>query len=159
MGRREKPKTVVELNRHLCGAICLCQLTVVLSSVSLIYLSVAVYMPSHRAFHSGFDPQPVMCQTVHTSNVNNCNWASCGEWCLTKTTGFCPQMHVTVRQNATDLLLNNCTSLNNVSCPPVGAQLLRPRLLSPVPLVNPEFWFRLIRPITEKKDQLPQLRL
>ncbi|KAJ1531942.1 hypothetical protein ONE63_000582 [Megalurothrips usitatus] len=118
MGRREKPRTLMEQNRHLCGSICLCQLTVVLSCVSLIYLSVAIYMPSHRAFHSGFDPRPVMCQTVRTSDVNNCNWASCGEWCLTKTTGFCPQMHVTVRQNGTDLVLNNCTGLSNVSCPP-----------------------------------------
>ncbi|XP_034253156.1 uncharacterized protein LOC117652392 [Thrips palmi] len=118
MGRREKPRTLMEQNRHLCGSICLCQLTVVLSCVSLIYLSVAIYMPSHRAFHSGFDPLPVMCQTHRTSDVNNCNWASCGEWCLTKTTGFCPQMHVTVRQNGTDIVLNNCTSLSSVSCPP-----------------------------------------
>lgn len=121
MGRRrkDKPRLIPEQDRRICGSICLCQLTIVLSCVSLVYLTVAVYMPSHRAFHAGFETEPVMCQAVNTTLVNNCDWASCGEWCLTKTSGFCPQIHVTTRQNGTDITLEGCTRLQTVGCPPV----------------------------------------
>lgn len=122
MGRRrkEKPRLIPEQDRRICGSICLCQLTLVLSCVSMVYLAVAVYMPSHEAFHAGIDPTPVMCQTIRTTMVNNCEWASCGEWCLTKTSGFCPQIHVTTRRNGTDIILNNCSRSSTVSCPQVN---------------------------------------
>lgn len=48
-----------------------------------------------------------------------CNWASCGEWCLTKTSGFCPQIHATSRRNGTDIHLENCTRIQTTSCPQV----------------------------------------
>uniref|UniRef100_A0A1B6M1N3 Uncharacterized protein n=1 Tax=Graphocephala atropunctata TaxID=36148 RepID=A0A1B6M1N3_9HEMI len=126
MGRRrqDKPRLIPEQDRRICGSICLCQLTIVLSCVSLVYLTVAVYMPSHKAFNSGIEPRPVMCQAVNTSLVNNCDWASCGEWCLTKTSGFCPQIHVTTRQNGTDITVENCTRLTTVACPPVNPGVL-----------------------------------
>lgn len=73
-----------------------------------------------RAFHAGIDPDPVMCQTVNTTLTNNCGWASCGEWCLTRTTGFCPQIHATVRRNGTDIIFENCTKFNSISCPQVS---------------------------------------
>ncbi|XP_075227602.1 tipE homolog 4 phospholipid transfer protein [Lycorma delicatula] len=127
MGRRrkDKPRLIPEQDRRICGSICLCQLTLVLSCVSMVYLAVAVYMPSHEAFHAGIDPTPVMCQAIKTTMVNNCDWASCGEWCLTKTSGFCPQIHVTARRNGTDIVLDNCTRLSTVSCPQVNTAALK----------------------------------
>ncbi|KAJ8678642.1 hypothetical protein QAD02_014429 [Eretmocerus hayati] len=120
MGRKMKKRSIAEQDRKLCGSICVCQFTIVISCVALVYLSVAIYMPSHRAFHAGIEPNPVICQTVNTTLVNFCAWASCGEWCLTKTTGFCPQIHATVRRNGTDLVFENCTKTASVSCPSVN---------------------------------------
>lgn len=72
-----------------------------------------------RVFNAGIDPDPVMCQTINTTLANNCGWASCGEWCLTRTTGFCPQIHATVRRNGTDIVFENCTNFSSISCPQV----------------------------------------
>ncbi|KAG8039004.1 hypothetical protein G9C98_003311 [Cotesia typhae] len=125
MGRKFKSRSIPEQDRRICGGICFCQFTIVISCVSLVYLTVAIYMPSHRAFNAGIDPEPVMCQTVNATLVNYCAWASCGEWCLTKTTGFCPQIHATVRRNGTDLVLENCTKFATVSCPQVNLLKLK----------------------------------
>lgn len=133
--RKDKPRLIPEQDKRICRAICLCQLTMVLSCVSIVYLSVAIYSPSlkwvfllhkgystnkyyphFRAFKSGFELDPVMCQTVDRQMPNNCPWASCGEWCLTRTSGFCPQIHSIVRRNGTDIQLNNCTRITNTSC-------------------------------------------
>ncbi|KAG7201365.1 hypothetical protein KM043_004130 [Ampulex compressa] len=119
MGRKHKRRLIPEQDRRICVSICFCQLTIVISCVALVYLSVAIYIPSHRAFHAGIEPDPVMCQTVNATLVNNCGWASCGEWCLTKTTGFCPQIHATVRRNGTDVVFKNCTKFSSIACPQV----------------------------------------
>ncbi|XP_037932855.1 uncharacterized protein LOC119667623 [Teleopsis dalmanni] len=117
MGRRkDKPRLIPEQDKRICRAICFCQLTMVLSCVSIVYLSSAIYSPSLKAFKSGFELDPVMCQTVDIQMPNNCPWASCGEWCLTRTSGFCPQIHSVVRRNGTDIQLNNCTRITNTSC-------------------------------------------
>ncbi|XP_026670728.1 uncharacterized protein LOC108626557 isoform X1 [Ceratina calcarata] len=81
-----------------------------------------------RAFHAGIDPDPVMCQTVDTASTNNCGWASCGEWCLTKTSGFCPQIHATVRRNGTDIVFENCTKFGSISCPQVRRKFYLKRM-------------------------------
>ncbi|XP_066247293.1 uncharacterized protein Teh4 [Euwallacea similis] len=122
MGKRNKckPRMIPQQDKRICGCICFCQLVVVLSSVSLIYLTVAIYMPAYRAFRSGFEEKPVMCQTINTSMINNCSWASCGEWCLTRTSGFCPQIHATARQNGTSVMLTKCESFNTSVCPPIN---------------------------------------
>ncbi|XP_043281034.1 uncharacterized protein Teh4 [Venturia canescens] len=125
MGRKYKQRMIPEQDRRICGSICFCQFTIVISCVALVYLSVAIYMPSHRAFNAGIEPNPVMCQTVNATLVNYCAWASCGEWCLTKTTGFCPQIHATVRRNGTDLSLENCTKFTSIPCPQVNLQSLK----------------------------------
>lgn len=120
-GRKKKPepppKPIPEQDRHICGLICVCQLTFVLSSVSLVYLSVAIYLPGYRAFNAAIETVPIMCQTINSTVSNNCEWASCGEWCLTKASGNCPQYLVTVRQNGTEIGVENCTRLTSVSCP------------------------------------------
>lgn len=126
MGRRNKCKArmIPRQDKRICGSICFCQLIVVFSSVSLIYLTVAIYIPSYRAFHSGFEETPVMCQTINTSMINNCSWASCGEWCLTKTSGFCPQIQVTTRRNGTELQLQGCNNFISISCPEADTEKL-----------------------------------
>ncbi|XP_037822995.1 uncharacterized protein LOC119611486 [Lucilia sericata] len=118
MGRRkDKPRLIPEQDKRICRAICLCQLTMVLSCVSIVYLSVAIYAPSFKAFKSGFELDPVMCQTIQSDMPDShCSWASCGEWCLTRTSGFCPQIYSIVRRNGTDIQLNNCTRITNTSC-------------------------------------------
>lgn len=73
-----------------------------------------------RAFTFGMETRPVMCQAVNTAMAKNCDWASCGEWCLTKTSGFCPQIQVTTRRNGTTITVENCTNLLNFSCPMVS---------------------------------------
>lgn len=127
MGRRNKckPRLIPPQNKQICGSICFCQLVVVISCVSLIYLTVAIYIPAYRTFNSGFELTPVMCQTINTSMHNNCSWASCGEWCLTKTSGYCPQIHVLARHNGTTLQLQNCSKFSSVSCPEVDPEKLQ----------------------------------
>ncbi|XP_071572989.1 tipE homolog 4 isoform X2 [Temnothorax nylanderi] len=66
-----------------------------------------------------------MCQTVNASMVNNCGWASCGEWCLTKTSGFCPQYHATVRRNGTDVTFENCTKFSSIACPQANMRSMK----------------------------------
>lgn len=134
MGRRRdksKPRMIPEQDKKICGTICVCQMTMVLSCVSFVYLGVAVYFPSHKAFNIGMNPTPVMCQTVNLTMSKNCTWASCGEWCLTKTTGFCPQIYVAVRQNGTNVAFRNCTRMSSISCPPVIEYLRSIYLLTP----------------------------
>lgn len=48
MGRKNKPRLIPEQDKRICGSICLCQLTIVLSCVSIVYLSVAIYLPSYK---------------------------------------------------------------------------------------------------------------
>ncbi|XP_046398359.1 uncharacterized protein LOC124165110 [Ischnura elegans] len=126
MGRKNKARLVPEQDRRILGGICICQLTVVLSIVSLVYLTVAVYLPSHRAFISGLDPVPFTCKTIYTGlPASSCSWASCGEWCLTKTSGLCPQINVMVRRNGSTLRLEGCRTESRVSCPPANPAALR----------------------------------
>lgn len=127
MGRRHKckPRIIPQQDKRICGCICFCQLVLVLSCVSLIYLSVAIYTPAIKAFKSGFQEIPVMCQTINTSMINNCSWASCGEWCLTRTSGFCPQIHATARHNGTIVTFTNCSAFSTSVCPPINWKSLK----------------------------------
>ncbi|KAJ8678644.1 hypothetical protein QAD02_014431 [Eretmocerus hayati] len=101
---------------RICGTICICQMTAVLSSVALVYLTVAIYMPSTRALSSGISETPAMCTTIRASNVDSCDWGSCGEWCLSKSSGPCIQIHVNLRHNGSSILLANCTNTTNKTC-------------------------------------------
>ncbi|XP_069697787.1 uncharacterized protein Teh4 [Periplaneta americana] len=125
MGQKYKPRIIPEQDRRICGSICFCQLTVVTSCVALVYLTVAIYIPSHKAFKSGIEPVPITCQTVRNDKPKNCQWASCGEWCLTKTSGFCPQIMVTARRNGTDIQVENCSRLQSFACPLVESGALK----------------------------------
>lgn len=103
-------------DQKICGTICICQMTLVLSSVALVYLTVAIYMPSTRAFKSGVIDTPVMCTTTRQIIKEGCDWGSCGEWCLSKTSGACSQIFVVLRKNGTNLLFGNCTNSANKTC-------------------------------------------
>ncbi|XP_030762310.1 uncharacterized protein LOC115887120 [Sitophilus oryzae] len=118
---KKKPTPVEELlippqDQRICGTICLCQMTLVLSSVAIVYLTVAIYVPSTRALQSGISEHPVMCTTVRAVTVETCDWGSCGEWCLSKTSGSCMQIYVNLRQNGSNLLLANCTNIAQKFC-------------------------------------------
>lgn len=101
---------------RICGTICICQMTLVLSSVALVYLTVAIYMPSTRVFKSGISETPVMCTTTRAINRDNCDWGSCGEWCLSKTSGACIQIYVNLRNNGSSLTFANCSNSANKTC-------------------------------------------
>lgn len=119
MGKKKVPSEdliVPPQDQRICGTICVCQMTLVLSSVALVYLTVAIYMPSTRAFKSGIDQTPVMCTTTRAVNKDNCDWGSCGEWCLSKTSGACIQIFVNLRNNGTNLSFPNCTNSANKTC-------------------------------------------
>lgn len=100
----------------ICGTICICQMTLVLSTVALVYLTVAIYMPSTRAFSSGINAVPIMCTTTKVVKKDSCEWISCGEWCLSKSTGPCDQIFVNLRTNGSSLVFNNCTNSANKTC-------------------------------------------
>ncbi|XP_014242584.1 uncharacterized protein LOC106662780 [Cimex lectularius] len=120
MPKHKKPAVedliVPPQNTKICGTICMCQMTAVLSCVALVYLTVAIYMPSIRAFRSGIATDPVMCATTRAVNTDSCDWGSCGEWCLSKTSGSCIQIYVNLRKNGTNIYLANCTNLANKTC-------------------------------------------
>lgn len=103
-------------NSRICGVICICQLTFVLSTVAIVYLTVAIYMPSSRIMKSGIDETPVMCTTTKALNKDACEWGSCGEWCLSKTSGACIQIFVHLRTNGSSLTFQNCTNSANKTC-------------------------------------------
>jgi hypothetical protein len=99
--------------------------------VSIVYLSVAVYTPSYRTLQSGFIEVPAMCTTVQKdtpscepddeekkrlNNNGTAVWSSCGEWCLSKSSGFCTQLRVDVRNNGSNLRLEDCQTLDVKYC-------------------------------------------
>lgn len=91
-------------------------MTAVLSSVALVYLTVAIYVPSTRAFQSGISETPLMCTTTKAVTREACDWGSCGEWCLSKTSGSCIQIYVSLRRNGSSIMLINCTNTANKTC-------------------------------------------
>lgn len=88
--------------RAVCCTLCLCMAVAVFSSVALVYLTALVYMPtkvrnhltplqsilfnvvSQRELSSGLSDIPVVCTTVERLWTDDCDWYSCGEWCLSK---------------------------------------------------------------------------
>ncbi|KAF4524692.1 hypothetical protein B566_EDAN009536 [Ephemera danica] len=122
MGRKSRaPRIVPEQDRRICVGICVCQLTAVLSCVALVYLSVAVYMPAHRALSAGLEVIPAMCQTRETILSGNCSRAACGEWCLTKSSTPCTEIRVIVRNNGSNIRFCGGT----VECPPANEGMLK----------------------------------
>lgn len=114
--KQEEEPVIPPQDGKICGTICICQMTCILSCVALVYLTVAIYMPSSRAFASGISEVPIMCTTTRSINKDACEWGSCGEWCLSKTSGACIQIYVNLRRNGSSLLFANCTNAANKTC-------------------------------------------
>ncbi|XP_050443350.1 uncharacterized protein LOC126847236 [Adelges cooleyi] len=120
MGKK-KPIPVDELvvppqDTRICGTICVCQMTAVLSSVAIVYLTVAIYMPTMREFQSGISENPVICTTTRNVSSQKCDWSSCSEWCLSKPSGGCAQIYVNIRNNGSAVLFQNCSHIVNKTC-------------------------------------------
>lgn len=84
-----KPTPIEDLiippqDNRICGTICICSMTAVLSSVAIVYLTVAIYMPYTRAIASGIDPVPIMCTTTRAVNKDNCDGARVANGVLAK---------------------------------------------------------------------------
>lgn len=120
MGKKKKvlveDLVVPPQNIRICGTICICQMTLILSSVAIVYLTVAIYMPTSRAVKSGISEIPVMCTTTRAVTVEQCDWGSCGEWCLSKSGGACIQIFVNLRNNGSAITFANCTNSANKTC-------------------------------------------
>jgi len=61
---------------------------------------------------------PKLFKVVHlkTNYVILFSIQSCFEWCLTKSSGLCIHIWVSVRSNGSDLLLNQCQDRQEKSC-------------------------------------------
>lgn len=104
--------------KQLCGIIMLCQMTAILSGVSMLYLSVIVIIPSKNELLMGISMSPIMCSTIQTENNNlktnpdgtpaKCEWASCREWCLSKDPALCLQIYVRPRLRGANVTLDDC---------------------------------------------------
>jgi len=86
----------------------------VFSSVALVYLTALVYMPARREIASGLADEPVMCTTVRRRETDECDWFSCGEWCLSKSS-HCVKLWASVRRNGTNVRAS-CSGVKDVTC-------------------------------------------
>ena len=152
MAKRPVKKPEYPEESRICGLIFIFQLIAVLSAVSIVYLTVATYVPSIKAIASTFEEAPVniclnkgfilitlfssspimypyyycyyshkytqvICTTtLADDSVENCTWLSCFEWCLTKSSGLCMQIWVSVRQNGSELAFDQCQDRVEKSC-------------------------------------------
>lgn len=112
----EEDLIIPKQDGRICGTICICQMTLVLSCVAIVYLTVAVYTPAHKAFRSEIVDVPVMCTTIKAAQRESCTVPTCSEWCLSKGTGACLQVYVNLRRNGSSLLFGNCTNSANKTC-------------------------------------------
>lgn len=117
MGKKPPPPPEFREESRICGVIFICQLVAVLSAVSLVYLSVASYIPSIRAIASSYEENAVMCTTVFADDsVENCTAFTCFEWCLSKPSGLGMQIHVAVRNNGSELAFQQCENRVEKMC-------------------------------------------
>ncbi|KAK4309329.1 hypothetical protein Pmani_019054 [Petrolisthes manimaculis] len=104
----------------------------ILSGVSLLYLTVIVIIPSKNLLSLGFHVTPFMCTTVHARDVaalpnkGDCLWSTCGEWCLSKGSGSCMQIHVMVRYNGSKINFRNCVDILDENCSALDVNMTHP---------------------------------
>lgn len=113
--QEQETRLIPEQDGRICGTICLCQGVLVLSCVAIVYLTVAVYVPTWKAHTGKISETPVMCTTLTTRILNGS--ASCSEWCLSKGgAGLTQQIFVHLRRNGTALTFENCTMVYDKEC-------------------------------------------
>lgn len=110
---------------RICGTICICQMTLVFSCVAIVYLSVAVYMPTLRAVQSKIE-SPVMCTTIRVDESSNSS--SCSEWCLSKGSGTSKnrQIFVHLRENGSTVMFDECVNHDIAHCKDINFETLDP---------------------------------
>ena len=99
----------------VCCTLCLCMAVAVLSSCSLVYLTFIVYLPAQKELMSGLLDRPVMCTTEERKETDECEWASCWEWCLSKPS-TCTHINVSVRRNGSDVAWRDCSPISDTVC-------------------------------------------
>lgn len=72
-------------------------------------------MPSKREINSGLTDVPVVCTTVERLLTDDCDWYSCGEWCLSKSS-HCVKLWAEVRKNGSDVVFEGCTDVEDITC-------------------------------------------
>ena len=109
--------------KKICCGIMICEMLAILSGVAILYLAAIVVMPSKNELKMGFHTTPVMCTTVHAvdkaklpKHLRDCDWSTCGEWCLSKGSGVCMQIRVMVRHNGSTVQFNDCQNTQDESC-------------------------------------------
>lgn len=112
--------------KKLCAGIMLCQMTAILSGVALLYLAVIVVSPSRKELELGFSTTPIMCTTVRAEDIAlrepkgdkraECLWQTCSEWCLSKNTAKCMQIHVSARSNGSKVVFHDCVDIWDRMC-------------------------------------------
>ena len=101
--------------RVVCCTLCMCMAVAVFSSVALVYLTALVYVPAKREIQSGLSHVPAMCTTILREETDDCDWSSCREWCLSKES-HCIKLWAAVRKNGTDVVLEHCTNIQDITC-------------------------------------------
>ena len=109
--------------KAVCCTICLCLAVAVLSSVSLVYLTFMVYLPAKKELLSGLLNTTVMCTTEERVVTDNCTWASCWEWCLSKPS-TCVHLHASVRRNGSSVTWHGCSGMRDTVCPVADRDLV-----------------------------------
>ena len=99
----------------VCCTLCLCMAVAVLSSCSLVYLTFIVYLPAQKELMSGLLDRPVMCTTEERVETDDCEWASCWEWCLSKPS-TCTHINVSVRRNGSEVVWRDCSPITDTVC-------------------------------------------
>ena len=72
-------------------------------------------MPAKREISSGLSDLPVMCTTIERVDTDDCDWYSCGEWCLSKSS-HCTKLWAQVRKNGTDVMFKGCSNIKDITC-------------------------------------------
>lgn len=115
--------------KKICCGIMFCQMTAILSGVSMLYLAVIVVSPAREELKAGYHRNPIMCTTVKAEDIAaggkkvECDWSTCGEWCLSKSSTPCMQIYVMARNNGSAVKFSTCFDIKNNSCSALDANL------------------------------------
>ena len=110
--------------RVVCCTLCMCMAVAVFSSVALVYLTALVYVPAKREIQSGLSHVPAMCTTILREETDDCDWSSCREWCLSKES-HCIKLWAQVRKNGTDVVLEHCTNIQDITCKVINSMCIK----------------------------------
>ncbi|MCL4142566.1 UNVERIFIED_CONTAM: hypothetical protein GTU68_051944 [Idotea baltica] len=115
--------------KKICCGIMLCQMTAILSGCAMLYLAVIVVIPARDELASGYHREPIMCTTVKAEDITaggkkvECDWSTCGEWCLSKSSTPCMQIYVMARQNGSAVTFSDCYDIEDLPCSALDVNL------------------------------------